>query len=402
MPITWDVPLVVLSALVVMLGSYAAFAHGRHMRASSGFSAYAWMFAAASTLGMAIWSSQFIGILASQLPIHVDYDPSLVFFSLVPAIVSTLLGFNILREPVIGVRQIAESGLLMGAGIALTQYACMATLKLSPPIFYGLPLIALSVAIAVIPSCAALLTEYGSERAKPPSLPRSLLGAAIMSMAILATHYIVVFGMHIPPDSISEYDVLSEPRFMAMLILLVSLFWFSGGIIATLFDQSMVRQNAEALEKLQGAYDALEERAQELAKNRSKLVLDKALDAVINIDSAGRVIEWNAEAERIFGYRHDEAIGQQASYLIIPPIHRDAYDRGLNHFVEIGEMYIPGKRTEITALRKDGTEFPAELAVIAVRQKEEKFFSAFMRDITDRKLAEQHIHQLAFYDALTK
>ncbi|TAN84975.1 MAG: EAL domain-containing protein [Gallionella sp.] len=385
-----------------MLGSFAAFAHGRHMRESSGRSAHAWMFAGASTLGLTIWATHFIGILAFHLPVHVDYDPSLALLSVLPAIVFTLLGFYVLREPVVGVRQIAESGLLIGAGISLTQYACMATLQLSPPIGYSIQLVALSAAIAVIPSCAALLVVYRGGGAKPPSLPHSALGAAIIGLAIPAVHYTVVIGMHIPSDSISTFDVLSEPRFMAMLILLVTLFWFGGGIIASLFDHRMVRQNAEALERLQGAYEVLEERAQQLAKDRSRLVLDKALDAVINIDSAGRVTEWNAEAEHVFGYPHDEAIGQPVSDLIIPAIHREAHGSGLKHFLETGGANILGKRTETTALRKDGAEFPVELTVTAVHQKDETFFSAFVRDITDRKLAEQQIHQLAFYDALTK
>ncbi|MBI5753406.1 MAG: EAL domain-containing protein [Hydrogenophilales bacterium] len=372
------------------------------MRESSGRSAHAWMFAGASTLGLTIWATHFIGILAIHLPVHVDYDPSLALLSILPATVSALLGFHVLREPVIDARHIAGSGLLTGTGITLTQYACMATLRLSPPISYSPQLLALSVAITVFLSSAALLVVYRGGSAKPPLLARSALGAAIMGLAISAVHYVVVLGMHIPAGSISTYDVLSEPRFMAMLIFMVTLFWFCGGIIATLFDQRMVRQNAEALEKLQGAYDALEERAQKLARDRSRLVLDKALDAVINIDSAGRIIEWNAEAEHIFGYRHDEAIGQMVSDLIVPPIHREAHCGGMKRFLETGEAHILDKRTEITALRKDGTEFPVELSVTAVRQKEEIFFSAFVCDITNRKLAEQQIHQLAFYDALTK
>src|SRR3989338_838395 len=149
MPIIWDIPLVVLSVMVAMLGSFAAFAHGRHMRESSGRSAYMWMFDGASSLGLAIWASHFIGILAFHLPVHVDYEPLLAFLSILPAIVFALLGFYLLRQPVIGARQIVESGILIGVGICLTQYACMATLRLSPPIIYSPLLIALSVVIAV-------------------------------------------------------------------------------------------------------------------------------------------------------------------------------------------------------------------------------------------------------------
>jgi len=401
MSITWDTPLVVLSVLVAMLGSFAAFAHGRHMRESSGLSAFMWMFAGASSLGMAIWASHFIGILAFHLPMHVDYEPFLALLAAMPAIVTALLGFYVLREPVIGARHIAASGLLIGADISLTQYFSMATIMLSPPISFGPLLLALSLVIAVVAATFALLVVYRSKRAKLPSWLRFALGAVIMGLAISVAHFIVMIGMHIPDDSVSSFDELSESRFMAVLIFLVSLFWFGGGIIASLFDQRMVRQNAEALEKLQEAYEVLEGRALQLAKDRSRLVLDKALDAVVNIDSDGRIIEWNAEAEHIFGWKHEEAFGQLVSNLIIPLIHREAHRSGMKRFLETGEKHVQGKRFEITALRKDGTEFPVELTVTAVRQNEEIFFSAFVRDITDRKLAEQQIHQLAYYDALT-
>lgn len=402
MPIIWDAPLIVLSMLVAILGSFAAFAHGKKVCHSSGLSMYAWLFAGASTLGLAIWASHFIGILAFRLPIHVDYDPVLALLSILPAVICSLLGFYVLRGPVVGVWSIVGGGMLIGLGINLTHFACIATFKLSPPISYAPLLFPLSVLCTVAATSLVLQMTYRGGDVKSPSLWRSVLGAAMMGGVILLVHYIMVLNMRVSPDSVGAYDMLSEPRFMAMLIFLVSLFWFGGGIIASLFDQRMVRQNAEALEKLQAAYDKLEERAQHLAKGRSRLVLDKALDAVINIDITGRIIEWNKEAERIFGYRHDEAIDRPVSNLIIPPVHREAHCSGIKRFLQTGEAHILGKRTEITAQRKDGTEFPVELTITVVHQKDETFFSAFVRDITDRKLAEQKIHQLAFYDALTQ
>jgi diguanylate cyclase (GGDEF)-like protein/PAS domain S-box-containing protein len=134
----------------------------------------------------------------------------------------------------------------------------------------------------------------------------------------------------------------------------------------------------------------------------SRLILDKALDAVVGIDAGGLIIEWNAEAERVFGYRREAVMGRDLAELIIPEQHRERHRAGMNRFLQTRESKMLGTRIEISALRKDGEEFPVELSVVPVQRGEEIFFSGFLRDITERKQAEQQIHQLAFYDVLTR
>jgi PAS domain S-box-containing protein len=122
---------------------------------------------------------------------------------------------------------------------------------------------------------------------------------------------------------------------------------------------------------------------------RTGLILDTALDAVVTMDEQGIVKEWNAQSERMFGWRYDEAAGRRMSELMIPPKYRMAHENGLRHFLATGAGPLLNRRVEITAVRRDGSEFPVELSVVPYRAGEAWLFSGFVRDITQRKRAEE-------------
>jgi len=119
-----------------------------------------------------------------------------------------------------------------------------------------------------------------------------------------------------------------------------------------------------------------------------RAVLDTALDAVISMDATGRVTFWNPRAEQIFGWSRDEAIGKPVADLIIPPNMRAAHASGLAHYLRTGDGKLLNRRVEMMAVRRDGSEVPVELALVAVREGDYHTFSAFLRDITERKRAE--------------
>ncbi|HEU0092901.1 MAG TPA: PAS domain S-box protein, partial [Vicinamibacteria bacterium] len=126
---------------------------------------------------------------------------------------------------------------------------------------------------------------------------------------------------------------------------------------------------------------------------RMKSVLDAALDAVVMMDEQGRITSWNACAEALFGWSHDEAVGGVLADLIIPPRYREAHARGLARFLETGEGPVIGRRIELSAVRRNRSEFPVELTVTALREKGAYFFSAFIADITERKQAEEALRE---------
>ncbi len=120
-----------------------------------------------------------------------------------------------------------------------------------------------------------------------------------------------------------------------------------------------------------------------------RAVLDEALDAVVVIDQRGVVQFWNKQAEHTFGWRATEILGQNLVPFIIPPAFREAHQQGMARYLTTGEESVLKKRIEITALRRDGTEFPVELTITPVRTECEVRFSAFLRDITERVRSEQ-------------
>ena len=119
-----------------------------------------------------------------------------------------------------------------------------------------------------------------------------------------------------------------------------------------------------------------------------RAVLDTALDAVISMDATGRVTFWNPRAEHIFGWSRAEAMGRPVVELIIPPAQRAAHTAGLAQYLRTGEGKLLNQRVEMTAVRRDGSEVQVELALVAVKEGDYHTFSAFLRDITERKRAE--------------
>jgi PAS domain S-box-containing protein len=120
-------------------------------------------------------------------------------------------------------------------------------------------------------------------------------------------------------------------------------------------------------------------------------ILDTALDAVVSIDATSRITYWNRRAEEVFGWSRSEAVGQDLSTMIMPERYREAHHRGLDRFRTTGEGPILGRRIEIAALRRNGTEFPIELTISALKDSGELAFNAFIADISDRRRAEEEL-----------
>jgi PAS domain S-box-containing protein len=121
---------------------------------------------------------------------------------------------------------------------------------------------------------------------------------------------------------------------------------------------------------------------------RKASILDTALDSIITSDENGTITEFNAAAEAVFGYRKEEVIGRQMADLIIPPRYRDRHREGMKRYLATGEAHVLGRRIEIEGMRSDGTEFPVELAIVRVPLPGPAFFTAYIRDLTDRKRLE--------------
>ncbi|WP_432452628.1 MULTISPECIES: PAS domain S-box protein [unclassified Agarivorans] len=165
--------------------------------------------------------------------------------------------------------------------------------------------------------------------------------------------------------------------------------------VASAFNKMSAALEQSHLEFKQ-AINVQQQLALELEKNQSMLsaTIASAMDAVITTDRYGYVLEFSQSAERMFGYSRDEMLGQELAEFIVPKAFREAHRKGMQHFRESGEAPVLGQRLELPALHKEGHEFLAELTISAVELGDNTIFTAFMRDISDKKRTEQEL-QLA-------
>jgi len=129
------------------------------------------------------------------------------------------------------------------------------------------------------------------------------------------------------------------------------------------------------------------------SEEKNRLIMNSALDAIICMDVEGNVTFWNPSAEKIFGWLSNEIMGQKLSNYIIPENLRSMHDHGMNHYLKTGEAKVFNRIIEISAKNKNGEAFPVELTIIPIKQGKEEFFCSFIRDITERKKAEEKIKQ---------
>jgi PAS domain S-box-containing protein len=124
---------------------------------------------------------------------------------------------------------------------------------------------------------------------------------------------------------------------------------------------------------------------------RMRAILEAALDCVVTMDEHGCVVEFNPAAESTFGYVRDEIIGLEMAELIVPERLRDMHREGLRRYLETGQPVVLNRRIEITGMRSDGSEFPVELAITRIPVPGRPMFTGYLRDITERKQAEQEL-----------
>lgn len=146
--------------------------------------------------------------------------------------------------------------------------------------------------------------------------------------------------------------------------------------------------------------DAHNRRQQKLAEDglnaseeRFRVITESASDAIIGLESPGRIYLWNKKAEEMFGYSASETIGKEFHIFIVPERYREKAFYGQKVFFQTGMGPVIGKTLELSALRKDGTEFPVEVSISAVNVQGEWEATGIIRDITERKKASERLKE---------
>jgi PAS domain S-box-containing protein len=131
----------------------------------------------------------------------------------------------------------------------------------------------------------------------------------------------------------------------------------------------------------------LAERGRSEATTRA--MLDASLSAIVGMDEQGNVVEWSRQAEAMFGWKRSEVVGRLLASLIIPERYRARHIAGLDRYLRTGVGPVLGTRLELEALARDGREFPVELSITVTETTGGRFFTAFIRDISERHTSER-------------
>jgi PAS domain S-box-containing protein len=184
--------------------------------------------------------------------------------------------------------------------------------------------------------------------------------------------------------ALGAVDYLMKPVVPTMLRAKVGVF------IDLYLKTEQIRRQAEQLRQWE---QRQAEQALRDSNARHAAILETALDAIISIDQFGKIIEFNPAAEKTFGYNRSEVMRKSMAELIIPPSLRKLQADGMARYLATGESPILNRRIEITAARADGTEFPVEVTVTRISGEGSPLFTAYVRDITDRKRLEEEFRQ---------
>jgi PAS domain S-box-containing protein len=129
------------------------------------------------------------------------------------------------------------------------------------------------------------------------------------------------------------------------------------------------------------------------SEEKRRMIMDAALDAIIGMDERGMIVAWNPQAEVVFGWSEQEVVGQLLSDKIIPVQYREQHRQGVKHYLKTGEGPMLHRLVEISAINKMGEEFPVELTIIPVIRQNETTFTAFLRDISERKRTQNKLKE---------
>ncbi len=185
----------------------------------------------------------------------------------------------------------------------------------------------------------------------------------------------------------SDLTVPSSPEMWNQLLERISNAYTEADQGRELLERSLALSSKE----MQQLYDNLRQTSETRLRNeqeRTKMIVDCALDAIISVNEAGIIIDWNPQAEILFGWTKEETVGQPIAEMIIPPALREGHLQGFQRFLKTRQSTILNKRIEVSALNRKGDTFPIEISVNPYTVENTTIFSAFIRNITDRQKTE--------------
>lgn len=404
---SYDLPLVLVSYVIAVLAASVALNLSSVITATAkSLTRYAWIGAGSVAMGIGVWAMHFIGMLAYILPMSVVYEPITTLISMLPAIFASAVMLDVISRPRLGKARLITGGILMGGGIGAMHYTGMAAMRMDASMLYDPVLFVMSLVVAVVLAMLALYIKFLSEQNNSQHLTWvKFLSPMAMGMAIAGMHYTAMFAVYYFPNGGNVIITGLDPLWLASLIGVATFLILSLALLATFAGNQLaakkqlaieVSKRREAEEALIKVADGLELRIAEQtvdiqkSEARLKAVFETLTEGLITIDNKGNIEDFNPSAERLFGYGKAEVIGMNVK-MLMPDPYKSEHDGHLANYLNTGEDKIIGIGREVTGQRKDSTTFPMDLSVAEIKLGDHRFFTGIVRDITERKLAEQEL-----------
>jgi two-component system sensor histidine kinase/response regulator len=370
---TYDPRLVVVSIVIAVLAAGAALDLAGRVTWARDAARFWWLTGGAVAMGVGIWSMHYIGMLAFQLPVVVQYDWPTVLLSLLAAVGASWVALFVVSRETMTMPQAIVGSMFMGGGIAAMHYIGMRAMRLPAMCQYSAEGVELSVFLAIVIAFAALQMSYAFRTGAGWSSSK-VVTAVTMGAAIPIMHYVgmaAVTFVEMPPENVDLTHAVGISNLgiigiAAVTLIVLGLVFLSAPVDRKFSYQSLALQDSE---------------------QRFRLIVETALDAFLEIDPDGVLTEWNVRAEETFGWRRFEAIGERLGSMIA----LDHESEGTRRLREIFRAPQPGavaQRFEVVARHRDGHEFPVEMTLSAIWVGTHFIYAAFVHDVTARKLAE--------------
>ncbi|MGG1516799.1 EAL domain-containing protein [Paenibacillus oryzisoli] len=333
-------------------------------------------------MGMGIWSMHFIAMLAFHLSIPVSYNIAIVIKSIIPAILASWLALHLISKPTMRVSQVFVGATLIATGIVSMHYVGMDAMVMGATITYNPFLWVLSAIVAYVVSLAALYLLYKvKQQSDLPGIFLKKLGSAVvMGLAVVGMHYT---GMSAATFRQHAHEVMAgstiDNTLLAYLVGFGVLFILGVAFISTFIDRRFESQSL-------------------MSERKFHAVVESANDAIILTDNQGTIISWNKGAHAIFGYEESNIMGKSLLTIIS---FGDQGEQEQLISMRLKSAQLMGKTCEVQGIRKDKALIPIELSIGLWMDEGKTYFSCIMRDISERKQAEEKINQMVYLDPLT-
>ncbi len=379
--------LVATSIAIAILAAFVALSiSSRIVVASTPRARWAWSSAGALSMGGGIWSMHFLGMLAFSLPCGVAYDPVGTLLSMVPGALASCVALAIIsRRDTPSIKQLLTGAVFMGAGIGAMHYAGMAAMEPQALLLYSPVLVGVSVVVAVALAFISLSIRFHSRVGHSDGFLPTLIAASVMGCAVSGMHYTAMQAAIFYPLPDPSIWNLELPR----ALLATGIVVITGLVAVSTLAATFAGRQTDLAQTLRAEVARRKQLERDAAGGRARLqaILDSVVDGIVTIDNRGRIQQWSSGAQRIFGYTPDEVQGANVS-MLTPERHRSRHDRYISSFLMASDAKIIGVGRQVAAVRKDGTEFPMELAVNQVKIGDETLFTGILRDISERKRTE--------------